>query len=358
MIQERYDEICRIEGATPLGHPELKEMGEEPLKDVTVVIPQRKTKEFTQITLESLLRFYPTIKVILIDGDSQDASSQYCRFSGLKYPNVHSVNYIGRNSHGEILNYAFNELVKTKYVVTMDSDTITCREGWIEGMLKQFENPKLYATGTLMLVTYKGECCNTPIDDDDICRYAHPSCSMYDLDKYFEIGQPCTDHGSCFALNMMKVRDDGKYKIGAFPTDQYVRHRMGSSWVVEHQIVWPSDHDTFIRPFVTFLIDTPNQINQFQLQTDKDFSIVALGDNVARRIWETTTRDINNKYFDIRFQANGEFVIHLTGEDVINPDFVKDFKNYIIECRCPEYGEAMGVTFWERKYFQNQIALF
>lgn len=358
MNQTEYDAACLREGAIQLYHPQLKEFGDEPLSNVTVVIPQRRTKEFTQITLESLLRFYPTIKVILVDGDSQDKSSQYCKFAGLKYSNVKAITYIGRNSHGEILDFVFNTFVKTKYVITMDSDTITCRGGWIEGMLKQFEeNSNLYATGSLMLTTYKGECCNTPIDEDDICRYAHPSCSMYDLDRYYKMGQPCTDHGAAFALNMMKARDL-KLDIGAFPIDKYVRHRMGTSWVKEHQIVWPSDHDAYIRPFVTFLIDTANQIQQLQLQSDKDFNIVTLGDNISRRIWETTTRDIDNKYFDVRFSVTGEYVIKLNGEDTLIPDFVKYFKSYIIECKAPEFGEAMGVTFWERKHFQNKISLY
>ncbi len=359
MTQDEYEKLRVESGAINLAHPEIdRQYHKDYLSDVTIIIPQRQTKIATQLCVESLLRFYPDIKIVLIDGDSQDSSSLYCQYKALTNSNITYYNYIGRNSHGEIIDFAFREIVHTEFALTMDSDTITNRGGWIEGMLKQFdENPKLYATGSLMLVTYKNEACGFPESQEDVLRYAHPSCSIYHVPTYFDIEQPCTDHGAAFALNMIKARDMG-IEVGAFPIDKYVSHRTGTSWVKEHKIVWADDYGVFLRPFITFLLDTTNQINQLQLQSEKDFNIVTLGDNHGYRIWETTTRDIDNKYFDIRFAVNGEYVIRLKGDDVLNPDFVSDFKKYIIECKTPESGTAMGVEFWKREYFQNQISLF
>jgi hypothetical protein len=358
MNPEDYEKFRIEAGAINLAHPEFdKEYHKDTLSDVTVVIPQRKTKDFTQLCVESLLRFYPDIKMLIIDGDSQDDSTLYIMYKALTNPNITYYNHIGRNSHGEILDYAIHNLVTTHYMLTMDSDTITNRGGWIEQLLKQFEqNDNLYATGSLMLVSYNNYGVGLPQDESDILRYAHPSCSMYRISIYKQLELAWNDNGAPLGHNMREAKDKG-LEIDKFPIDKYVRHRTGSSWVKEHQIVWANDYDVPIRPFITFLIDNAIGIYDLKVQTDKDFNMVVIGENREIRIWETSTRDINNPYYDIRFSVTGEYVI-LLNDNSVERTFAEEFKKYIITAGAPKIGKFNDIQFYERKYFQNYIALF
>jgi len=47
--------------------------------DVTAIIPNYRTRDLIQIAVESLLKFYPTLPMIVIDNGSQDASTEYIR---------------------------------------------------------------------------------------------------------------------------------------------------------------------------------------------------------------------------------------------------------------------------------------
>lgn len=361
MTQDEYEKICKESGAIELGHPEFDaSYHKDYLSNVTVVIPQRKTFEFTRLCLESLLRFYPDIKIITIDGNSEDESTLYLKYKSLIHPNVTYYNHIGLNSHGEILDLAFTHLVKTEFAVTMDSDTITSRGGWIEGMLKQFQdNSNLYATGTLMLVTYKGEACGAPQDEEDILRYAHPSCSMYYLPTYHKIGQPATDHGAALALNMMKAKELG-YEIGAYPIDKFVSHRMGVSWVKEHQIIWYDDYNVFVRPFITFILNNGLHIGALYNQTDRDFNLQVIAPQEARRIYDTETKDIKNSFYGIRFLVNGEYVvvINLNTLDMPLPnDFVHHVKLVVIEQNAPDELMVDGIRIVKRNIWQSRDCL-
>lgn len=360
-----YEELTTREGAIPLAHPDFtaaqfhRDMWKQ--KGVTIVVCQRQTKEFTQLCIESILRFYPDIPIVVIDGDSQDDSTLYLRYKALTTPNLRLHNHIGRNSHGEILDYAFKNLVETEYALTMDSDTIMVRGGWIEHVRNKFnETPKPYAVGHLMLVTYEGYGCGVPNDENDVLRYAHPSCAMFDVKKYLELDTPFNDNGAPLAHNMRAAQDRG-LEVRAFQIDKYVVHRTGSSWVKEHKIVWPHDHDVFIRPFFTFLFWDHAFVGTLENQSDRDFNVTTFGYKATVRIWETTTRDIDNPFFENRFSINGEYVIEIEDQQMLLPmesDFVSNFKKVIIEQGAPETGEVNGIKFYSRKYFQNNIALY
>jgi hypothetical protein len=241
----------------------------------------------------------------------------------------------------------------------MDSDVITTRGGFIEALLQQmYDDPNIYATGSLMLVTRDNFAIGAPKDMDDVLRYAHPSCSLLHVPRYKEMEQ-MADHGSPCVYNMMDAERRG-YKIGSFPIELFTEHVSGTSWVKEHQIVWPNDYDVFIRPFITFLVSDEEQLLILQSQKDKDFSIIMLGENTQIRIWETTTRDIDNPYYEIRFQCTGEYVVifseHLKSLD---ENLVTEIKDAVIATGAnKEFGLHDCMMVYERKHFQNAIALF
>jgi len=362
MTQELFDEISKREGAIAMAHPQFDlDFHTELAKEfpVTFLMCQRQTKEYTQLCVESFLRFYPDFKMLIVDDESGDDSALYLKYKELTTPNLSVYWRSGKiHSHGDMLNEAMTQYITTPYVLMMDSDTITNRGGWIEQMLQKFkENDNLYATGTLMLVTESGESCGAPKDENDILRYAHPSCSMYDVNKYHELNERFLDHGAPLTHNMTAAKKRG-FDVTSFPIQNYVAHRTGSSWVKEHKIVWADDYNTFLRPFVTFIISGETDIFNLQKQNDRDFNCIVTGQERAIRIWETTTRDINNRFFDIRFYINGEYVCEIDPADNIDENFVTKIKQAVIENNIPDELFVGNVAVYKRKFFQNQIALF
>ncbi len=363
MEQERYNELCKQEGAIPLGHPEFD--AQEYHRSIwignqtTIVICQRKTKEVTQLCVESILKHYPDIPILVIDGDSQDDSTLYLRYKALTVPNFTLYERIGmRNSHGETLHDAFMNHVETAFALTMDSDTIVNRSGFIEGLIGMFSrNPKLYAAGHLMLVSKSNFGCDAPKDEEDILRYAHPECSMFHVPTYKSLGTPFNDNGAPLAHNMIIAGVAG-LEIGAFPIDKYSSHRMGTSWVTEHQIIWKDDYDIQIRPFVTFIVTKGEQIAELEKQTDKDFDIIIQGDHIDKRVWVDNAIDLSNRFYQMRFKANGEYVCLLNeAVSAVDSEFVHNIKLQVIENKVPDELVVGGIRIVKRKVWQLKDCL-
>lgn len=326
------------------------------LPDVTVLICQRKTKDLTQLTIESLLRFYPDINILVIDGDSRDDSTLYLRWKAVTVPNLKLVELRvsdkqKHNSHGETMDEAIRNHIKTKYVLLLDSDVITHRGGFIEGMREQIEKEGLYATGTLMIVSEKGEACKPPESEEDVLRYAHPSCSLYDAEKYRTLKE-FTDHGAPCALNMIDAKKKG-LGIGYFPVDKYANHLSGGSWC-EPATIWKHDFGVYLRPFVTFI---GNNVN---MQTDLDFDIVPYVHTPKKHFVilheDLIKREIENILYDIRFKVHGEYVCDLQTEFIVN-DFVTQVKQEAIRNNAPDTLEVDGHVVYRRNYWQNKICL-
>ncbi len=362
MTQEDYDSLCIKEGAIQLSHPEFDvdyQRNAWSNYPVTVLICQRQTKQMTQLCLESLLRFYPDIKIVIVDGDSQDDSTLYLKYKALTNPNITIFERTGRtHSHGETMDDAIRKYVDTEFVVTLDSDVIVNRGGWIQGLHHEFlKDPTVYAAGSLMLVTRENYAIGPPKDESDVLRYAHPSCSMYHVPRYKAMA-PFADHGAPCCYNMIDAANNG-FKIAAFPIDKFVSHRMGSSWVKEHKIVWPHDYNVPLRPFITFVGSSVNQMKVLAYQKDKDFNIVISGANTQIRIWETTTRDIDNPYYDIRFAVTGEYVVVFDNLTSISDDLVTEIKQVVIDNGAADViPNNDGFSIFKREYFQEKIALY
>jgi len=340
-----------------------REFHSEKLKDVTVLICQRKTKDLVQLTIESLLSFYPDINILVIDGNSQDNSTLYLRYKSITHPNIKVVELneeiikehkivtnAGVNSHGSTMNYALKNHVKTKYFLLMDSDVITERGGFIEGMKTQLEAEGLYAIGTLMLVSKMYQACRLPVDDTDVLRYAHPSCSLYETETYLKL-VPFEDHGAPCVWNMIDA-ERKELKIGYYPIDKYVSHLSGASWTTPRTI-WSNDHDVKLRPFVTFITEKAILSNQ----TDHDFDVVTpgvLGRHYVIQHRDLVKREVNNRLYDIRYNVHGEYVCHLPDMNVAD-EFVHLIKLQAIEEKAPDEMIVGGLlvikrTAWQQKH--------
>jgi len=350
---------------TPLARPYWDQAGEtefhrERLKDVTVLICQRKTRDLIQLCIASLLTHYPEVKILVVDGvdaDVLDESTIYLRFMSKLYKNLEHWERIGRNSHGESMNEAIQQRITTPLFITMDSDIIIRRGGYIEGMMEQMRaNPKMYATGSLMIQSIRGEACSPPEEPADELRYAHPSLSMFHTATYKTL-KPFTDHGAPCAINMIDAHRK-QLEVGSFPIANYVQHLCGASWQ-EVCTVWDDDGDTLVRPFITFIVSAQTNMKMLTTQTDHDFNIVTIGNYVQQKVG-TYVRpfDVSNYLYDIRFRVSGHYVCMLN-ESITNlvPETVAQMKLAIIEAGAPEEITWGGLICKQRKAWQKSDSL-
>lgn len=324
-------------------------------RDITILVCQRKTKDLIQLNLESILRFYPDIPILVVDGDSQDDSATYLRWMQLKHPNI-NVWFRGNKSggkhtsHGVTMDEAIFGHINTKYVLIMDSDTIMDRGGSVEGMLYQMEaDQNIFATGTLMLVSNAGDACRPPDNDGDILRYSHPSCSMMRVDLYKQMKSKFCDHGAPSVYVMKEAADKG-LEVAYFPIHLYVSHLSGSSWT-EPRTIWNHDHDVYIRPFLTIIGSTVPQL-------DEDYDVVKhplihSSDDVILHGESTGGEVVRHSFtggaYQKRFSVHGEYVYE--GDNHLAA-LVEMVKNAAVEKGAPDVIEIEGMKIYRRNYWQ------
>lgn len=183
---------------------------------VTVIIINCQTLNLTRKCIESVLCFYPSIPIIFIDNGSKDKSTRYVRMMAEQYDNITGVLNRRNYGHGPGMHQGLT-LVKTRHVLTFDTDCRMKQAGLVEAMLKRFDSKVVYAVGYLQYVddmghdTVKGQ--GYP--------YVHPAVMMVDRKKYFKL-VPFNHHGAPCVMNMRDaVRH--KYKLVHFKRSKYVK---------------------------------------------------------------------------------------------------------------------------------------
>lgn len=330
-------------------------------KSVTVICTQRKTKNAIQLTIESLLRFYPNILIVIADDNSLDDSAQYLQYKELVTPNLTvwmrtEENSSGRHGHGRILHELIEKFVRTKYVLTLDSDMVIEKGGFVELMIAEFEKDNnLYGLGTLHYGSYQNNG-GEPFTPEDAVPYAHPQLSMFRVDKYNETETEWIEDGAPLILNMKEAKDLG-WRVDYFPTDKYASHRGGSSYV-EPRPVWESDHDVFLRPFVTFITSSTKLF--FTHSIDSDFDIV-IAKNPTRTevvIHGREPQVVGNYIYDLRFHVTGEFVCDVRDNPTtLDSGFITRLKDEVIKLKAPEELTMDGLKFVKRKVWQKNDSL-
>ena len=319
-------------------------------KDITVLITQSGTLDITRLTLESLLNFYPDIPVFVVNNSPVDPSADYLHYKASKVPNLTIWDREGLNSHGSSMDEAIRQFITTKYILTLDSDIIVERGGWIELMLEQMEKENLFATGSLMLVTDKNDGCGAPFDEEDILRYAHPSCSIYNREMYLTM-KPFCNHGApcCYTFQDAKKKE---LKTGFFQIDKYVAHLSGSSWCIPRTI-WPDDHNVKLKPFITFIVTTPQQYYTLLNQSDHDFDMVTLSNLIQTEVIihdGQPKKDVSNKRYGIRFNVIGDYVCYAA--DNMSVDFIKHARLRATEAKDAKEIDVGGVMLYKREWWQ------
>lgn len=123
-------------------------------KQVTILVPNYRTPEITKICLRLLRKYtnHALADVIVIDNDSNDASTEYLR--GLKWIKLIERDCVdgesGVQAHSRALDLALEE-VKTPYVLSIHTDTFVKRNDWLEVLLKQFDDATVAGVGSWKL---------------------------------------------------------------------------------------------------------------------------------------------------------------------------------------------------------------
>ena len=327
--------------------------------DVTVVICNYGTLDLIRVCLNSLLRFYPDIKILVVNGSpSHQPSTDYIRFMAVKHTNIKVYEKDKGHSHGINMDEAIRNFVSTDYFLLLDSDIIVKRGGFIDGMKSQLQDNALnYATGTLMIGSNENDAIGYPRFDGDELWYVHPSCSMFKRYMYL-LFAPFADHGAPCVFNMKDAVKYG-YKILLYPVDKYVLHLSGASWI-KPSTQWRDDGDAFIRPLVTFIVSSHDDAVILSEQDDQDFDIILEGNRIKDTfvIHGIEPYNVDNYVYSKRFNIAGEYVCSLSDLfPMADSTFVKNLRLKIIENKLPEVVTIDGVNIYRRDYWQLNISM-
>jgi glycosyltransferase involved in cell wall biosynthesis len=197
---------------------------------VTALVVNYRTLEFTQRCVETLLAQYPSLPLMVIDNGSEDRSTAFLRDLESERDNVR-VQFNERNiHHGPALDQGMR-LATTPFVFTLDSDCEVLDSGFIEEMLRQFNDPQVYAVGELRYKNRFGYTYAYWYEDGkdraSWIPYVHPYAMLVDRRKYFSL-PPFIHHGAPCIRNMGSARSAG-YSVSHFPVYDFVRHHRGGT---------------------------------------------------------------------------------------------------------------------------------
>ncbi len=317
------------------------------LEDITVLICQNKTYDLIRLSLESLLTFYPTINILVVNGSPNDESGKWLKYKEAQLPNLRVWDRVGYDSHGVAMHEGIMGHVHTDYVLLMDSDVIIKRSGVIE-LMRDSMGPDVFSSGMLMNVTRRNYACGFPENDADVLRYIHPSTGLYDVNMYKIMEANFTDHGAPCVYPIIEAADKG-FKVVGLPVADYVMHLSGASWS-ETNPVWDSDYNTCMRPLVTFVTDAPIK------QTLSNYNVIPKGVQYQKKHYNYIDgyHVVDNNLFNIRFNVSGDYVC--VCDISPNPSIVQSLLKVATENPTLDTINIDGFEFHKRKHFQSKIA--
>jgi len=177
------------------------------------LVVNHRTYDLTKTFIESYVKFYPDLPMLIIDNGSHDDSAEYIRSLPRTQFQIimNDINY----GHGYALDQGIIA-VNADLVMCFDSDCEIIKGGFIEPMAKAFEDRNLYAIGMFHLVNKGG--IDTFIQADPEGKeypYVHPSTGMYRRSMYLDL-PPFRHHGSPCIDNMVEAHRRG-YGVVEFP---------------------------------------------------------------------------------------------------------------------------------------------
>jgi hypothetical protein len=196
------------------------------MKDVTGIVVCSNTKGLIQRAYESVRKFYPDMRIIIIDG-SDVGDPCYSYVSDLS-SDITTVGVCGYNiGHGRGLVAAI-DMVKTKYALIFDSD-IELIASPIESMAEMMEDDT-FGVGHLEIVGPDGYEYNVSnrVLSVTPTLYLHPYFQLINVSNYHKF-PPYVHHGApCFkTMNEIKRQGLSEKILKQFPG---LGHTGGNGW--------------------------------------------------------------------------------------------------------------------------------
>ena len=203
------------------------------LDEVTGLILFCRTPHLIDLSLISFRRYYPEIKIIVVDNSGKDKSctnqlERCCDADGNMELYVLPENL----GHGIGLHYGIKE-VKTKYTYIFESDVETKKRGIIEAMLDLMTN-SVYCVSETDLVTYKEGKWWDPKAGIRMMRRPWIYVALLNNKKYFEFPAFNSDNGTnaaplksaCQAIDNSGKADE---LLVHFDPSPYIKHHYGGT---------------------------------------------------------------------------------------------------------------------------------
>jgi glycosyltransferase involved in cell wall biosynthesis len=199
------------------------------LDDLTTIVVNFRTLDETQTCLRTLRAAYPTLRVIVIDNGSADASTEFLQSFDASDEFARVIFKDTNIFHGPALDLGMHE-ADTRLVFLLDSDCEIRHAGFLEPLIEEFvRDPLLYAIGKR---GYANRYGYGPISERERwTHYVHPFAAVIDREKYFTL-PPFVHHGAPLYRNMW----------GATKAGYHLRHVTIEDHVTHHRRVTASVH--------------------------------------------------------------------------------------------------------------------
>ena len=209
--------------------------------EVTIIIPNYKTADLTRLCLRSLRRHsdLERIRVIVVDNDSQDASTEYLRgvewIKLIERPAVPGES--GPQMHARALDLALAE-VDTPYFMVIHTDTIVINDLWLDFLVNRLiASPKIAGVGSWKLERVPvwkrfGKAVETVVRrlfgrrNRMETLYLRSHCALYRTDAVREVGQAFCDNdtaGKALHLALVAAGYDMRF-IESDELMKFIRH--------------------------------------------------------------------------------------------------------------------------------------
>jgi glycosyltransferase involved in cell wall biosynthesis len=192
-----------------------------------------KTPHLIDLSLKSFRRFYPDVKLIIVDQSGGDDCTESLR-GFVKNDKYSDLIELDRNyGHGPGLNRGI-KYIQTPYVYIFDSDSEMIRADMLEKML-ELTNPNVYGVGWSRKTTRGGSHRDgANYDDPVVVKYLHPLACLISMKMYKKF-RPFRSGGAPFCEAMSDIKDTGRWDelivdfpvIGSRGQPVYIRHGSG-----------------------------------------------------------------------------------------------------------------------------------
>lgn len=298
---------------------------------VTGIVVTYNTKDIFQRAYDSVRRFYPTMRIIVIDNSTKNNDCyQYVDLVG-KHPHTDIVHTESNIGHGPAMHQAIL-MSKTKYVLVFDSDIHMNRAPLAE--MLALMRADTYGVGMFDNVCKDGYYHK---GDPHALRipYLHPFFQLIQVESYHKF-PPFVHHGSPCIHTMVDIYNRGLSKkiLKAFPVGNYVKHYWrGTRKLNPKEFLrnWETSRKPFLSIVTRHHPRRPFLFRQhkgsLEQQRDQDFEHVVLVDEVGRGVpWA------NGMFYRERHQVKGDYVFILDDDDVLITDtFVEDMKQIVVD---------------------------